>query len=68
VTPLLNATTTAELNQALSANSTDVGNLQTALSSNAAISAFLSGENVSASNVIAVGQTANGSLTFFTLQ
>ena len=67
LTPLLSATTQAELNQALSANATAVGNLQTALSSNAAISAWLAGQNVSASEVIAVGATANGSLTFFTL-
>ena len=67
VTPLLSATTEAELNQALSANATAVGNLQTALSSNAAIGAWLAGQNVSTSEVIAVGETANGSLTFFTL-
>ena len=67
VAPMLNAATTVELNQALSANAGDVANLQTALSGNAAISAWLSSQAVSASDVIAVGETANGSLTFFTL-
>ena len=67
VAPMLNATTTVELNQALTANASDVGNLQTALSNNAAISAWLASQSVSASDVIAVGEAANGSLTFFTL-
>lgn len=67
VTPMLNAKTTVELNQALTANASNIGNLQTALSNNAAISAWLATQNVSASDVIAVGETANGSLTFFTV-
>ena len=68
LTPLLSASTQASLDAALNANASGVGNLQAALAQNAAISAWLASNDVSAENVVAVGANADGSLTFFTQQ
>ena len=67
VTPLLNGQTQVALDQTLSANATAISNLQTALSTNAAINAWLQNQGLSTSTVIAVGQTVDGSLIFFVL-
>lgn len=67
LTPMLTVQTQAQLDSAVSAHEGDIQHLQTALAANAAIAAWLQSKNVSPDNVIAVGQTADGSLAFFTM-
>jgi hypothetical protein len=66
VSAWINSENSAALNAALEANAGEITDLQTAIAANAAFSAVLDAEGEDASNVIAVGVTADGSLAVFT--
>ena len=62
----LNSDNSAAFEQTLSAHANDIANLQYAAAANADFSAWLNSKNMSASAVVAVGVSADGSLAVFT--
>jgi hypothetical protein len=66
VTDWINSTNQAAFDTVLSANATEIENLQTAVSANAALEGWLEANNATAEEVIAIGVAADGSLAVFT--
>ncbi len=62
----INAENATAFDLALSSNADEINDLQVALASNVALSAWLEANNTAAENVIAVGVAADGSLAVFT--
>jgi hypothetical protein len=62
----VNSENRAALEQTLEAHADDIATLQSSLSANADLSAWLDAENTDASAVVAVGVAADGSLAVFT--
>ena len=66
VSGLLNADNQAAFDLALSANADEIGELQAALAANASLNSWLEAQGTEASEVIALGVAADGSLAVFT--
>jgi hypothetical protein len=66
VSGMVNADNQAALDLALSANADEIGELQAALAANASMNSWLEAQGTEASDVIAVGVAADGSLAVFT--
>jgi len=62
----INAENATAFDLALTGNADEIDDLQSALSSNAALSAWLDANNMAAEDVIAIGVAADGSLAVFT--
>jgi hypothetical protein len=62
----INAGNATALDLALNGHAEEIGDLQVALASNAALDAWLEANNTSAEEVIAIGVAADGSLAVFT--
>lgn len=68
VAGMVNAENRAALDLALSANADEIGELQAALAANASLNSWLEAQGTEASEVIALGVAADGSLAVFTNQ
>ena len=66
ISGLVNADNSAALDLALSANADEIGELQAALAANASLNSWLEAQGTQASEVIALGVAADGSLAVFT--
>ncbi len=66
VSGMVTADNKAALDLALSANATQIGELQAALAANASLNSWLEAQGTQASEVIALGVAADGSLAVFT--
>lgn len=63
---MVTADNSAALDLALSANADEIGELQAALAANASLNSWLEAQGTEASEVIALGVAADGSLAVFT--
>lgn len=66
ISGMVNADNQAALDLALSANADEIGELQAALAANASLNSWLEAQGTEASEVIALGVAADGSLAVFT--
>ncbi len=66
VTGMVDADNRAAFDLALSANADEIGELQAALAANASLNSWLEAQGTEASEVIALGVAADGSLAVFT--
>lgn len=66
ISGMVNADNSAALDLALSANADEIGELQAALAANASLNSWLEAQGTQASEVIALGVAADGSLAVFT--
>jgi hypothetical protein len=66
ISGMVNADNQGALDLALSANADEIGELQAALAANASLNSWLEAQGTEASEVIALGVAADGSLAVFT--
>ena len=66
ISGMVTADNSAALDLALSANAEEIGELQAALAANASLNSWLEAQGTQASEVIALGVAADGSLAVFT--